>query len=246
MLRFVVVTLCATLVAGAAHANEKDSFLPPMKLLLEPSQSETDYSFRKTQRDKTINLMLYGFKDQPQNFGIASVIPKNRRALNAFFSEHLQRFKQDYLGPDESRNFRIVTGGNSFTSEPINRGISGDVARMAGVTIPMGKFTVGGGYTWGEENPALMLQTADGLMLGASYDSGKYGVQLSYLASGYSVAGFDIGGGDNRYQSIMLGTSFRVTDRMGMTATAQYRTDDDPLTTGSSQAIFTVGTRWRF
>ncbi len=216
-----------------------------MKLLLEPT-SETDYSFRKSQQDKTINLMLYGFKDQPDNSVLGTFIPKNRRALNAFFSEHLQRFKQDYLGSDEARSFRLVTGGDSFTSTPINRGISGDVARMAGVTVPMGKFTLGGGYTWGEENPALMLQTADGLMVGASYDTGKVGVQLSYLASGYSIAGFDVGGGDYEYQSIMLGTSFRVNNRMAIAATAQYRTDNDPLTTGSSQAIFTVGTRWRF
>ena len=83
-------------------------------------------------------------------------------------------------------------------------------------------------------------------MFGASYDTGKMGFQLSYLTSGYKVGGFEVGGGDYKYSSILFGTSFRVNNRMGLTATAQYRTDDDPLTTGKTQMILTVGTRWRF
>ena len=85
----------------------------------------------------------------------------------------------------------------------------------------------------------------EGLLLGIAYDTGKTGFQLSYLVTGRDVAGFSVGGGP-RYDSLMLGTSWRVNNRMGLTATAQYRHDKDDLTTGENQAVFTVGTMWRF
>lgn len=87
---------------------------------------------------------------------------------------------------------------------------------------------------------------AEGMFVGASYDTGNAGFQLSYLTSGQEVAGAEIGGTDIRYDSLMLGTSFRINRRMGMTATLQYRNDKDPLTTGEKHAVVTVGKRWKF
>jgi hypothetical protein len=236
----ILLTLGLMAVAHPARAAE-ETLLPPMKLLLEP-EGDRAYSYRQFTREKHIKLMVYGFKDQ--NPG--DLIPKGRRKLSSFFDQHLKSLKRDYLGQDGTQKFTFVTGDDSFTSTPINRGIQGDVAKMVGITIPVGKFTVGGGYTWGEENPALMLKTTEGLMAGASYDSGKMGFQLSYLTSGQEIAGIEMGGEDVRYNSLMFGTSFRVNDRIGITATAQWRNDNDPLTTGRSQGIFTVGTRWKF
>lgn len=216
--------------------------LPPLNLLLEP-QSES-YSYRNAHREKTINLMVYGFKDG-SGAPTDEIIPKDKKALNAFFHQHWDRVKRDYLGGNNPDSMRFVAGDDSFTA-PVNRGIDVEPAKMVGMTVPIGKLTVGGGYTWGDDNPAYMLKTTDGIMVGAGYDMGRTGFQISYLTSGQEVMGFEIGGNDIRYNSLMFGTSFRVNDRVGLTATVQYRDDSDPLTTGDKQAIFTVGTKWKF
>lgn len=238
----LLLALGLMVIAFPAKAEE-GGFLPPMKLLLEP-EGDKDYSYRKVTREKHINLMVYGFKDPSGQED--SIIPKNRKALSSFFGQHLKSLKRDYLGQNGSQTFTLVTGDESFASTPMNRGIQGDAAKMAGVTVPFGKLTVGGGYTWGEENPALMLKTTEGFLVGAAYDTGRYGFQVSYLTSGQEIAGIEIGGTDVRYNSLLFGTSFKVNERIGITATAQWRNDNDPLTTGSSQGVFTIGTRWKF
>lgn len=213
------------------------------KLLLEPDQR--DYSYRKINRDKTINIMLYGLKDYPQQSEAGGSILKDRKALNAFFDQHLKNIRHDYLNNEEN-TFRFMAGDESFTSRQLNNGIEMQSAKMAGLTIPIGKFTIGGGYTWGEKNPALMMESTEGLFAGASYDTGRMGFQVSYLTSGQDVMGFEIGGANYHYNSVLIGTSFRVNNRMGLTATMQYRADDDPLTTGDRMAVFTIGTKWKF
>jgi len=213
----------------------------PVVFLIDPVPRD-DFSYRKTNHDKTISIMLYGFRDQPD----IPVIQKSRKNLGAFFKQHLERIKSDYLSSDPT-SMRLVAGERAFNSTEINRGINLEPAKMAGFTAPIGRLTFGGGYTWGEKNPALMRATkAEGFFSGLSYDTGKMGFQLSYLKSGDKVAGFKVGGSKIPYTSLMLGTSFKVTDRMGLTATMQFRTDQDPLTTGDKQVIFTVGTKWKF
>lgn len=212
-------------------------------LLLEPPKDS--YSYRKTNQAKTLSIMLYGFKESD---GLATnPILKDRKALSSFFKQHIDRAKDDYLSKDPNAT-KFITGGSAFNSTQLNRGQQQEEAKMVGFTMPIiKKLTFGGGYTWGEKNPALMrLTKAEGLFTGFSYDTGNAGFQLSYLLSGQKVAGFKMGGTNIRYDSIMLGTSFKVTKRMGLTATLQYRKDEDPLTTGERQAIFTVGTKWRF
>lgn len=216
-----------------------------MNLLFEPEQAK-DYSYRQVNHDKTIHLMLYGLKDSPApEIKDNSLIPKDKKALNAFFKQHWESIRHDYLG-DKNDGMNVVAGEESFASKSLNENIGMDNAKMVGLTIPIGKATIGGGYTWGEKNPALMLKTTEGFFAGASYDIGRTNVQVSYLTSGQEVLGLEAGGTDINYSSILVGTSFRVNRRMGLTATMQYRHDDDPLTTGNSQAVFTVGTKWKF
>lgn len=224
---------------------------PRFVLLLDPPADtggfrDRDYSYRKVNRERTISLMLYGFNDQqPAAPEIGNTILKDKKSLGAFFHKHLNDLKRDYSG-NETGSMRLVAGETSFTSTQMNRGQNYEPAKMAGVTLPFGKVTVGGGYSWGEKNPAYMMPTADGLFVGASYDTGNTGFQMSYLTSGQRVVGFKVGGTSIRYSSLMLGTSFRINHRMSLTATAQYRSDNDPATTGDRQGIFTVGTRWQF
>jgi hypothetical protein len=213
----------------------------PVILLIDPAPKD-DYSFRKTNYNKTVSIMLYGFRDQPDT----PVIQKSRKNLGSFFKQHIDRIKEDFFSKDPE-GLHLVTGERAFNSTEINRGINVEPAKMAGFTAPIGNLTFGGGYTWGEKNPALMrLTKANGFFSGVSYDTNKVGFQLSYLKSGDKVAGLKVSGSKIPYQSFMLGTSFKVTERMGMTATVQYRTDQDQLTTGDRQMIFTVGTKWKF
>lgn len=201
------------------------------------------YSYRKNNQEKTLSIMLYGFRDQQ----ITNPIMKDRKALSAFFKQHMDRIKDDYFSKDPNRT-RFITGEMAFNSMQLNRGQEIEPAKMAGFTMPVNKrITFGGGYTWGEKNPAMMrLTKAEGFFTGFSYDTGSTGYQLSYLSSGQRVVGFKVGGTDIRYDSLMLGTSFKVSKKIGLTATMQYRKDEDPLTTGDRQFIFTVGTKWKF
>ncbi len=196
--------------------------------------------------------MLYGFQTSEETAAAAAApasgsILKDRKALSGFFKQHWQSVKRDYLGQDGTQSMQVLAGEDSFTSVSLNRGIGIEPAKMVGITIPSGRFTIGAGYTWGEENPAVMMRTTnEGFMIGMAYDTGTVGYQLSYLSSGQEVAGMEIGGSDIRYDSLMFGASWRVNERMGVTATMQYRKDNDDLTTGDSQTVFTVGTKWRF
>lgn len=222
-----------------------DEFEDPRKRVVVLFEAPKDgYSYRKKNHEKTISIMLYGFKEQPDT----NPIMKDRKALSAFFKQHMDRIKDDYLSSNDPNRTRFVTGETAFTSMQMSRGQDIDPAKMVGFTTPLTRhITFGGGYTWGERNPAMMrLTKAEGFFTGISYDTGSTGFQLSYLSSGQRMVGWKVGGSDIRYDSIMLGTSFRVNDRMGLTATLQYRKDKDPLTTGDQQAVFTVGTRWRF
>lgn len=215
---------------------------PPVRVLFAPPGD--GYSYRQTNHDKTISIMLYGFRDQP----VSNPILKDRKALSAFFKQHLDRIRDDYFSKDPTRT-RLVTGEVDFNSAEINRGPRLEPAKMAGLTVPFGnRMTFGGGYSWGEKNPALMrLTKADGLFTGVSYYSkGGTGYQLSFLSSGQKLGGLKISGTKVRYDSLMLGTSFRVNERLGLTATLQYRRDKDPLTTGDQQVIVTIGTKWKF
>ncbi|MDB5477672.1 MAG: hypothetical protein JWM96_167 [Alphaproteobacteria bacterium] len=237
----LAITLCVTGVFAPFPAFAEDEENIPVVVVTNPAQSY--YSYRKTSNDKTLAVMLYGFKDQPGN---DSIIPKDRKALSAFFHQHLDHVNNNLNGdPDQSVKF--VTGGAAFNSTQLNRGPDLQAAKMVGLTVPMGKLTFGGGYTWGEKNPAMMrLTKAEGFFAGASYDTGRTGFQVSYLSSGQEIMGLEVGGTDIRYDSLMFGTSFRVSKRVGLTATLQFRSDEDQLTTGDHQAIATVGTKWKF
>ncbi len=227
---------------GPGHQSEE-----PRVVLLLNQNVRDDYSYRKTNNTKVVSVMLYGFAGDQQNAVEAPSIIKDKKSLSSFFRNHLETVKRDYFGQDGTQSVTLVAGDSAFNSMPINRGPNLEPAKMAGFTMPAGRFMLGGGYTWGEKNPAMMrLTKSEGLFVGASYDVGNTRFQFSYLTSGQEMAGFKVGGTDIRYDNIMFGTSFRVNKRVGLTATIQYRNDKDPLTTGDQQTIFTVGTKWKF
>ena len=206
--------------------------------------SEPAYAYRKVNHERTIALMLYGFQDQPT--GLASIIPKDRKALGGFFKQHLDRVKRDYLGQNNPTSLHMATGDDAFTSLQMNRGLETKPAKMAGFTMPVGKLTFGGGYLWGEKNPAVMMPKPDGLFAGFSYNTGSTGFQLSYITAGQNVMGFNVGGTAIQYSSVLFGTSFKVNPHLSVTATLQYRNDDDELTTGQRAGVATLGTSWKF
>lgn len=250
---FIIYVIAMAALPGIVLAQQAQAEEPLQLVLVSDTPAERyhvgydqqrDYSYRRVNHDKVIAVMLYGF--QPQPGFIQSIIPKDKKALSGFFKQHFDNIKRDYLPQIDQSTMRFVAGDEAFTSRQINRGIESEPARMAGVTVPMGNVTLGGGYVWGEKNPAMMMPVTDGLFVGASYETGDTGFQISYLTAGQDVAGFEAGGTDIQYSSVLVGTTFRVSKRMSLTATAQYRNDKDPLTTGDRAAVFTIGTRWKF
>jgi hypothetical protein len=245
------IAICSGLTPSRAYAQEAihiQESEKPKVLILVNQNARDDYSYRKTNNTKVISVMLYGFAgDQANAVSEAPSIMKDKRSLSSFFRNHLEQAKRDYFGQDGTQSVNLIAGGSAFNSMPLNRGPDLEPAKMVGFTTPAGRFMVGGGYTWGEKNPAMMrLTKSEGLFVGASYDVGSTRFQFSYLSSGQKLAGFKVGGTDIRYDNLMFGTSFRVNKRVGLTTTIQYRNDKDPLTTGDQQLIFTVGTKWKF
>lgn len=246
----VCITLLGLFCFSAQAQILDDDFKPRIVLQIEPKADDfrdKNYAYRKIYNEKTVAVMLYGFYGTPQQAANDNIlIPKDRKNLGAFFKNHVDRIKRDYIGDQHGDSVKIMTGQTAFTSTQMNRGIDIEPARMAGITIPAGKFTFGGGYTWGEKNPALMMPTGDGMFAGFSYDTGNLGFQASFLTSGQEVLGWEVGNNDYRYSSLMLGTSFKMNKRTAVTATLQFRNDNDPGTTGDQQVIATVGTAWRW
>lgn len=251
--RTVLALILTLTLPTATYAQEDDGWrvlvqtdFRQSKQAYSNSEQET-YSYREAHEKKTLSLMLYGFQtDAPPLPQQGASIMKDKKALSGFFKKHWENVKRDYLGQDGDQLLRLSAGDDSFTSASVNRATNLPAAKLVGATVPVGKFTVGGGYTWDEENPALMLPSTSGLMAGVSFDDGNTGYQLSYLASGQEFMGFEIGKSAYRYESLMFSTSFRVTDKIGLTATAQYRHDADPITDGDQQMVFTIGTKWKF
>lgn len=251
----LLLALCLTcLTLRFAVADEGDA--PVLRLITDLTpQQDASYSYRAENDRRTVAVMLYGFTGDTPAVAATPNILKDRKALAGFFKQHWDDVKRDYLGQNAAQPIKLLAGEDSFMSKSLNRGLDIDPAKMVGVTLPLGSlgpvgsvgaWTIGGGYSWDEENPALMLRTNEGFMVGVGYDTPQLGMQISYLTSGQEVMGLEIGGDDIRYDSVLLGFSWRVNARMGVTATAQYRNDDDPLTTGRNQGVFTVGTKWQF
>ena len=233
--------------------------MPDIELNLQPS---TDYgpnnmawdsaddgqTFRRQTKDKTIKLLLYGVADTGQGEGVQdSNLPKVSRNLKQFMDGHFASIKKDYLTPDNPEAMRLVAGDPSFISESMTRGMAQKPAKLAGVTVPVGPVTVGGGYTWGESNPALMQTAKRGLIVGASYKIGKVPVQVSYLSAGHDVAGVSMGGKDP-YDSVMFGASYTIKERWTVNSTMQYRNDRnrDLYEDEQKQVVITIGTKLKF
>ena len=204
-------------------------------------------TFRRQTNDKTIKLLLYGVADTGQADIQDSNLPKVSRNLKQFMDGHFASIKKDYFNQDKPDATRLVAGDPSFISESMTRGMAQKPAKLAGVTIPLGSVTVGGGYTWGENNPALMQSAKRGLIVGASYKIGKVPLQISYLSAGHDVAGVSTGGKDP-YDSLMFGASIPLKDRWVINSTVQYRNDRsrDLYEDEQRQIVITIGTKIKF
>lgn len=244
LFRASVCPILILLCLAPAFADEQ-----PLRLNLEldPGPStfrDRDYAYRKVSHERTVSVMLYGFQQPTGQEEEQPAIQKERKSLGGFFKQHIQQVNNS-MGQDGDPGIRIVTGQNAFTSTAMNRGNNIDPARMAGLTVPVGRLTFGGGYLWGEKNPALMQKT-DGIFGGIGYDTGRAGFQLSYIDSGRAPNSKEIDGTDVKYRSVMFGTSFQVSQRMSLTATAQYRDVRNAGAIDDRGAVFTLGTRWKF
>jgi hypothetical protein len=229
--------------------------LRDITLSLEPSTIYTDsdagdLSYRQQAKAENIALLLYGVTNAPM-VTMAPVQPSKTaqptKNLKEFMDSHFDEIKRDYFNQDDPDATRLVTGDPSFISQTMTEGIAQKPAKLAGFTIPKGDWTVGGGYTWGEENPLLMQAPKKGVIFGARYDGLKVPVQISYMTTGRDLGPVSTGGGDYIYDNVMIGTSIPLKDnKWYVNTTVQYRNDRNKIESDQQQLLFTVGTKIKF
>ena len=206
--------------------------------------------FRKRAHDQKISLLLYGVTNaQPANGEVVAVQPMKAatqtKNLKQFLDAHFDEIKRDYFNQDDPEATRLVTGEASFISEAMVTNNAQKPAKLAGFTVPAGDWTIGGGYTWGEENPLLMKAPKKGVIVGARYDGFKVPIQVSYMTTGrdIGVASF---GGDYAYDNVMVGTTIPLKEKWFINTTLQYRNDRNRMEDEQRQFLITVGTKIKF
>ncbi|HEY1096465.1 MAG TPA: hypothetical protein VGF14_04425 [Alphaproteobacteria bacterium] len=207
-------------------------------------------AYRQRAHDQKISLLLYGVTNaQPANGEIVAVQPMKAatqtKNLKQFLDSHFDEIKRDYFNQDDPEATRLVTGEASFISEAMVTNNAQKPAKLAGFTVPAGDWTVGGGYTWGEENPLLMKVPKKGVIVGARYDGLKVPIQISYMTTGrdIGVASF---GGDYAYDNVMVWTTIPIKEKWFLNTTLQYRNDRNRMEDEQRQFLITVGTKIKF
>ena len=206
-------------------------------------------TYRQRAQKQKIALLLYGVTNAPVDAedavqpGYTTHPTKN---LKQFIDGHFAAIKRDYFEQENPEAARLVAGDTSFISETMTQGIAQKPAKLAGGTVPVGNWTFGGGYTWGEKNPLLMEAAKKGIIIGGRYDGLKAPVQISYMATGRKIAGFSTGNGSMPYDSVMVGTNIPMMEKLSVNTTLQYRNDRSMLEASQRQVIVTVGTKIQF
>jgi hypothetical protein len=207
-------------------------------------------AYRKRAKDKTVSLLLYGVTSQSvaEDAGFVQAPKTGRKTKNLkeFIDTHFEAVKRDYFNQDDPQAMRLVTGDPSFISQSMTSGDVQKPAKLAGVTMPAGDWTIGAGYTWDEKNPLLMKAPQKGLMVGMRYDGLKIPIQVSYMTSGREIGGVDMGGGKYVYDNIMVGATIPVKERWFVNTTLQYRNDRNRIDSEQQQFIITFGTKFKF
>lgn len=236
----LIATLCATpfyLSNSMAFADDNES---QVVFITEHNYSD-DYHYADEARKRTTSIMLFGVSDAGSE--TKTYIPHHTQNFPQFIDNHLKRAKRGFLSRTESDEFDVYAGDDSFFSKDMNRGVSTESAKLAGVAMDFGRWTFGGGYTWDEENPAFLDENEKGFILGGSYAKDNWAIQASYMATGDSLT-FS---GDDNYHSYILGASYAPNQGVGYTATVQFQQyDGDKTYIDDNEVRFTIGTKIKF
>lgn len=238
----MIATLCATpfyFSSSKVFADEKEQ---EQSVIFITEQSYTDdYQYAHEARKATTSIMLFGVTDVQKDK--STNIPHYTPDLPQFIDSHLKSAKNGLLSNLQDEDFDVYAGDSSFFSEDMNRGVSTKSAKLVGLAMDFGRWTVGGGYTWDEENPAFLNENEEGFILGSSYRKNDWAIQASYMATGDA---FSFGGGD-KYSSYILGASYAPSSGVGYTATVQFQQyDGDKTYIDDNEVRFTIGTKIKF
>ena len=240
----IYIAMVATVFATPIYFSNSQAFAEEEEksiIFVTEHNYTDDYQYAAETRKNTTSIMLFGVtdyqSDNPTN------IPHYTPSLPQFIDSHLKSAKSGLLSRFQDEEFDVYAGDNSFFSENMNRGVSTESAKLAGLAMDFGRWTIGGGYTWDEENPAFLDENEEGFILGSSYAKDDWAIQASYMATGDA---FSFSGGE-KYSSYILGASYAPTSGVGYTATVQFQQyDGDKSYIDDNEVRFTIGTKIKF
>ncbi len=233
-----LIVACTSFFSVSAMAQDEKG----LNVIFVTENTRTDnYQYAYESRKKTAAIMLFGVTEteHPYNSSVARYTP----SLPEFIDQHLKNAKNGLTSKFENEDFDLYAGDTSFFSQNMNRGLSVKSAKLAGLAMDFGDWTFGGGYTWGEENPAFLDDNEEGFIIGTSYHKNDWAVQASYMSTG-DIFSFDK---DKRYNSYVLGASYAPNQNIGYTATVNFQQYDGDKTYINDQELrFTIGTKIKF
>ena len=182
---------------------------------------------------------------RPLMLSATSSSNKEKSEFDNFVKDHAGRVLRSVFGGEAD----IYTGTPSFLSKDINSAMGTPSARLVGVSETIGKVQVGGGYSWGEKNPAYMSKR-DGVVFGLGTRGETWNAQASYIMGGKKLMGIKLG--REKYDSIALGVSFdaqpdeygKMPYWHGMTGALQWRNHDRAKK--DNDIMVTIGKHWSF
>lgn len=246
IISFVSALLCCTAVQAQSFGSDRadidiEVFPPTTELNTTWQSAEANF------RMKDNSIALFG-----QNISA----PTDRASMNYYNPDLTDRFEtqlrslrsgiKGIVGSSSFDRLSMYAGDDSFFSTAINRDIDVDHAKLAGMSVDIGQWTIGGGYTWGEDNPGYFLEP-EGVIGGLSYRGNNWNIQFSGMTTGHDAIGFEMGEYDYRYNGFSVGMNYSITDKTGLSAMVQYldryEFEEDQFT---DNLIVTIGTRITF
>lgn len=240
----------AALFSGCLLCSAATAQSPSIDLEVFPTTSKVETSWQSAQANFRMDdnaIALFG-----QNLST----PKDRSDLSYYSSDLTDSFENQLrglreglrgvIGSSSFERLSVHTGDESFFSQDINRDIDIDHAKLAGLSLDIGQWTIGGGYTWGEENPTYVLEP-EGVIAGLSYRGKNWNLQFTGMTTGHDIIGYEMGDYDYRYNGLSMGMNYAITDQTGLSAMVQYldryEYEEDQF---SDNIIVTIGTRITF
>ena len=236
----MLVMLSALFLLSAPTTAQavKDTVLPNSYHL---KSQENGVQYRE---DLAAKFFARDNREKKQKDSVSSLFNIKSDKVIDFIHQHLVTAKNGLMGEKLAKRARIMTGNTSPLSSGLNRGVDVDHAKIAGTSIEWDKFSFGAGYTWDEENPALIDDFDEGFVIGGSYHfSPAINLQMSVISTGQSLAGYKFGG--DRQDNIMMGLNYSITDKTGLSTILRYRSYND--NSGNEESVvLTFGTRIEF